>query len=145
MRSCQCWKTYTCLLCEDIATGRVVINEEGEVKRVVQVSTPRTYTPRVVAQCGTRAGYNKHRREKTATCAECRQAQSNYVNEIQNTQSINDLLKLVVDYQTTWNIGSPFYFSVYSDFDDANMNILHIFTVFYIFYIIIQKIKSIKI
>jgi hypothetical protein len=82
-RTCQCWKTYQCLLCEDIATGRVVINEEGEVKRVVRVSTPRTYTPRVVAQCGTRAGYNKHRREGTATCAECRQAQSNYVNEIQ--------------------------------------------------------------
>jgi putative endopeptidase len=51
-----------------------------------------------------------------------------YVNEIQNTQSMDDLLKLVVDYQMTWNIGSPYYFSVYSDFDDANMNILHLFT-----------------
>ena len=52
----------------------------------------------------------------------------NYVNEIQNTKSIDDLLRLVVDYQMTWNIGSPYYFSVYSDFDDANMNILHLFT-----------------
>jgi putative endopeptidase len=51
-----------------------------------------------------------------------------YINEIQSTKSIDDLLRLVVDYQMTWNIGSPYYFSVYSDFDDANMNILHLFT-----------------
>ena len=81
MRSCQCWKTYTCLLCEDIATGKVVINEEGEIKRVVRVSTPRTYTPRVVAQCGTRAGYNKHRREGEPACAECKAAQNEAVKD----------------------------------------------------------------
>jgi putative endopeptidase len=51
-----------------------------------------------------------------------------HVAEIQQTNSINELLKVVVDYQISWNIGSPFYFSVYSDFDDANMNILHLFT-----------------
>lgn len=51
-----------------------------------------------------------------------------YVNEIKNTESINDLLKLVTDYQMTWNIGSPFYLSVYSDYDEANMNILHLST-----------------
>ena len=81
MRSCQCWKTYTCLLCEDIATGKVVINEEGEIKRVVRVSTPRTYTPRVVAQCGTRAGYNKRRREGEPACAECKAAQNEAVKD----------------------------------------------------------------
>jgi len=51
-----------------------------------------------------------------------------YVNEIKNTESINDLLELVTDYQMTWNIGSPFYLSVYSDYDEANMNILHLST-----------------
>lgn len=51
-----------------------------------------------------------------------------YVNEIKNSESINDLLKLVTDYQMTWNIGSPFYLSVYSDYDEANMNILHLST-----------------
>lgn len=51
-----------------------------------------------------------------------------YVNEIQTATSIEKLLELVTDYQMSWNIGSPFYLSVYSDFDDANMNILHLFT-----------------
>ena len=51
-----------------------------------------------------------------------------YINEIQSKQSIDDLLKLVVDYQITCNIGSPFCFFIYSDFDDANMNILHLCT-----------------
>ena len=51
-----------------------------------------------------------------------------YVNKIYDTKSMDELLKLVVDYQMTWNIGSPFYFSVYNDFDNANMNILHLFT-----------------
>ena len=51
-----------------------------------------------------------------------------YVSEIKNTESINDLLKLVTDYQMTWNIGSPFYLSVYNDYEDANMNILHLST-----------------
>ena len=79
-RSCQCWKTYTCLLCEDIANGKVLITDEGVIKKIVRVSTPRTYTPRFVAVCGTRAGYNKHRREGEPTCDECKQAQSDYVN-----------------------------------------------------------------
>ena len=81
--NCVCWKTYTCLLCEDIASGRKFITDEGVIKRIVRVSTPRTFTPRIVAVCGTRAAYNKHRREGEPTCAECKQAQSNYVNELQ--------------------------------------------------------------
>lgn len=78
-RSCQCWKTYRCLLCEDIATGKVIINEEGVIKRVVRVSKPRTFTPRIVAVCGTRAGYNKHRREGEPACDECKSAQNEAV------------------------------------------------------------------
>jgi len=80
-RSCQCWKTYTCLLCEDIATGKVVLTDEGEIKRVVRVSKPRTYTPRFVAVCGTRAGYNKHRREGEPACEECKAAQNEAVKD----------------------------------------------------------------
>ena len=51
-----------------------------------------------------------------------------YVKEIQATSSIKKLLELVINYQMSWNIGSPFYLSVYSDFENANMNILHLFT-----------------
>ena len=51
-----------------------------------------------------------------------------YINEIQSKQSIDDLLKLVVDYQITCNIESPFYFKIHNDFDNANINILHLDT-----------------
>jgi hypothetical protein len=33
---------------------------------------------RSVAQCGTRSGYNKHRRNNTEACAECKQANTDY-------------------------------------------------------------------
>ena len=80
-RSCQCWKTYTCLLCEDIANGKVIINEEGIIRKVVRVSTPRTYTPRVVAQCGTRSGYKRHRANGEEACDECKSAQNEGVKK----------------------------------------------------------------
>jgi len=51
-----------------------------------------------------------------------------YIDKINSTTSIEKLLELVTDYQMSWNIGSPFYFSVYSDFENANINILHLFT-----------------
>lgn len=51
-----------------------------------------------------------------------------YLDQINSSNSITELLNLVVDYETSWNIGSPFHFSIYSDFDDANLNILHLFT-----------------
>lgn len=70
-RSCQCWKTYQCLLCEDIATGKVQIIE-GKVRAV-------HITPRIQAVCGTRAGYNKHRRDGEEACAECKSAQNEAV------------------------------------------------------------------
>lgn len=51
-----------------------------------------------------------------------------YLNEIKSCNSISELLNLIVKYQLTCNIKSPFRFSSYNDFDDANLNILHIFT-----------------
>ena len=83
LNECLCWKSYTCLLCEDIANGRVKIIED-KIVRVVRPARDRNVSAlRPVAKCGTRAGYNKHRREQTETCADCRKAQSDYVNEIQ--------------------------------------------------------------
>ena len=73
-RTCQCWKTYTCLLCEDIATGKVVINEEGEVRTIA-------ITPRKVAECGTRSGYKRHRANNEEACAECKSAQNEAVKK----------------------------------------------------------------
>ena len=70
-RECQCWKSYTCLLCEDIANGLVHI-VEGKVRAV-------HITPRKEAECGTRAGYNKHRREGESACDLCKSAQNEAV------------------------------------------------------------------
>lgn len=68
MSNCVCWKTYVCLACEN--------------KTKVRNPKPKSVsTIRKVAECGTRAGYNKHRREGTPTCAECKAAQSAAVNE----------------------------------------------------------------
>lgn len=79
---CVCWKTYTCLRCERIARGEAVeVRREGGRERKPR-STSVSHL-RKVAECGTRAGYNKHRRDQTPACAECKKAQSNYVNEIQ--------------------------------------------------------------
>ena len=64
--NCFCTKTYTCLSCED---GR----KEPRVRK------PKTSGIRKVAQCGTRAGYNKHLRLGEPTCNECRAAQSQAV------------------------------------------------------------------
>jgi hypothetical protein len=76
---CVCWKTYTCLRCERIARGEAV-----------KVRPPRAVsTIRKVAECGTRAGYNKHLREKTPTCEACKRAQSEYTNEIQKRKRVS--------------------------------------------------------
>ena len=56
---CFCFRNYQCLACES------KIN-----RKVVTVST------RKIAQCGTRAGYNRHLKLKEPTCAECKAAQS---------------------------------------------------------------------
>lgn len=71
MSSCVCWKTYVCLACERKARAG-----QPKVKRSPSVI-------RAVAECGTRAGYNKHRRDGEPACAECKAAQSRAVNEYQ--------------------------------------------------------------
>lgn len=73
MSSCVCWKTYVCLACERKARAG-----EPKVKQIRSASPARA-----VAICGTRAGYNKHRRDGEPACAECKAAQSKAVNEYQ--------------------------------------------------------------
>jgi putative endopeptidase len=51
-----------------------------------------------------------------------------YIDEFQNTDSIESLLNLVVEYLVSWGIKSPFNFSVHSDLHNADMNILHLCT-----------------
>ena len=51
-----------------------------------------------------------------------------YVSEIRSCDSISKLLKLIIDYQMSWNIESPIRLTVYNDFDDSTISILHLFT-----------------
>jgi len=63
MADCFCTKTYQCLSCErqeEIKAGRI--------------------SARKIAECGTRAGYNRHLRMKEPTCPECRSAQTESVS-----------------------------------------------------------------
>lgn len=55
---CECFRNYVCLRCE--------------AKQRVRNSP---LANRKVAECGTRAGYNRHLKLKEPTCAECKQAQ----------------------------------------------------------------------
>jgi len=73
MNQCVCWKTYKCLYCEDVENGLIVIVEGREIRKRPFV------TNRLVAECGTRAGYNRHRRLGEETCAKCKAAQSEAV------------------------------------------------------------------
>ena len=73
MRECMCWKSYKCLLCEDIENGLVQMVEGRPVRTRTIGST------RAVAECGTRAGYNRHRRLGEDACTECKAAQSDAV------------------------------------------------------------------
>jgi hypothetical protein len=59
MADCVCFKTYQCLSCED------------KLNRKTRVASNRK-----VAQCGTRAGYNRHLKQGEPTCAECKAAQT---------------------------------------------------------------------
>ena len=56
---CLCFRSYQCLTCESKSNRKVV-----------------TVSARKIAQCGTRAGYNRHLKLKEPTCAECKAAQS---------------------------------------------------------------------
>lgn len=51
-----------------------------------------------------------------------------FINEIRSKNNIEELMRLIVDYQMSWGIGSPVSLSVFSDFENANMNILHLFS-----------------
>ena len=77
-RTCQCWKTYQCLLCEDIANGLVKI-VENKVVRVRSASGIAINRP--VAECGTRSGYKRHRANGEEACAECKSAQNEAVKK----------------------------------------------------------------
>lgn len=62
MADCFCTKTYQCLACE-----------RGE-QRKIAIAEGRKLT-RKVAQCGTRAGYNRHLKLNEPTCPDCKAAQ----------------------------------------------------------------------
>ena len=71
---CFCTKKYLCLSCERLAT---------ESAKRSSTATKKPTSNRKAAQCGTRAGYNKHIRLREQTCAECRAAQTKSVNNWQ--------------------------------------------------------------
>ena len=73
MKDCFCTKTYQCLSCEK------------EVNRKQAVAEGRALT-RGIAQCGTRAGYNRHLRLKEQTCMECRLAHKESVIRAQQNR-----------------------------------------------------------
>lgn len=58
MKDCFCFRNYVCLGCEDAT--------KPKTKRA---------SSRPVAQCGTRAGYNRHLKNGEPTCADCKRAQ----------------------------------------------------------------------
>lgn len=65
MADCFCFRKYVCLACERKANGEAV----------VRISN------RPQASCGTRAGYNRHLKMKEETCADCKAAQLEAVQE----------------------------------------------------------------
>jgi len=75
MKDCFCTKTYQCLGCE-----------KNEARKHA-VAEGRAFT-REVAQCGTRAGYNRHLRLGEATCTECRLAQKESVVRAQQNRKM---------------------------------------------------------
>ena len=78
---CHCTDEALCKYHLLLIKGSFVTEEEIKEPKIKRVRPNNNQTNRPVAQCGTRAVYNKHSREKTSACAECKQAQSNYVNE----------------------------------------------------------------
>jgi hypothetical protein len=66
MSDCFCTKTYQCLLCENAETRAQAIVENRALTRKV-------------AKCGTRAGYNRHRKMNEPTCQPCKDAQTEAV------------------------------------------------------------------
>ena len=64
MTSCFCTKTYQCLSCESKSNRKETAPSN-----------------RKVAQCGTRAGYNRHLKQGEPTCDDCKAAQSAAVSK----------------------------------------------------------------
>jgi len=75
MKNCFCTKTYQCLGCEKNETRKQAVAEGRALTREV-------------AQCGTRAGYNRHLRLGEETCAECRLAQKESVVRAQQNRKM---------------------------------------------------------
>ena len=75
MSDCFCKKTYQCLACERAENKPQLITER------------RQKTIRKEAQCGTRAGYNKHLRLSEPTCESCREAQKVAVQRYQRMRA----------------------------------------------------------
>lgn len=71
MSDCFCTNNYQCLACERAE------------KQIPIITLHKRKTIRKEAVCGTRAGYNKHRRLGEETCAECREAQKIAVQRYQ--------------------------------------------------------------
>lgn len=88
---CFCTPRYQCLSCEKAEKGY----------KVVKAPRTKTYTStnRKVAECGTRAGYNKHRRLGEPTCTECRAAQTKAVTrwQRQNPKETAEIRKRYVE------------------------------------------------
>ena len=70
MSNCFCTEKYQCLSCEAGIIRKQAIAEGRKLTRKV-------------AQCGTRAGYNRHLKLKEPTCQECKAAQSAAVSQWQ--------------------------------------------------------------
>lgn len=68
-RNCFCTKRYQCLSCEKEVNRRAMAEA-----RAIAIAEGRKLE-RKVAQCGTRAGYNRHLKQGEPTCADCKQAQ----------------------------------------------------------------------
>jgi hypothetical protein len=81
--TCLCFRNYQCLSCE------AGIRREA---RLAAPSRPKSMagTARKVAQCGTRAGYNRHIKQGTPTCAECRLAQTEGVKKYQREKALTN-------------------------------------------------------
>lgn len=72
---CFCTKKYQCLACEKAEKSTTIIKR----RRPSEI--------RKVAECGTRAGYNKHLRLGEPTCVDCRQAHTNAVKSFKKANA----------------------------------------------------------
>ena len=66
MSDCFCTANYQCLACE---------RAERKFNRIAKQERKRP-TPALVASCGTRSGYKRHRKNGEVPCDECKRAQT---------------------------------------------------------------------